>query len=154
MFKQTATLIATLSLFLATSTARFLQTTPTNTTNATAIAYAANLTCGDCINGGYVFCVKGQEGMRVTTNGTAPTATCCRDGSCAMTSDNTYNCSNSFSDKTYAKFMCPFNTDRCGGQNSFSLPESGQSQSVTIRNLTKGNTCFYNVMTKCGAPQF
>jgi hypothetical protein len=85
MFKQTLTL--TLGLLMtavsATDFLKLTQTTTTVTAPSWNITYAANLSCGECITGGYVFCMKASEGITIQNNSTALTATCCKDATCA-----------------------------------------------------------------------
>ena len=80
------------------------------------IPFAATLGCGACINGGYIYCVQGKEGDDYT--GKTLNQKCCPAGSTAATchelSNSAWTCSNTYSDKTLAKSICPFRQTACG----------------------------------------
>lgn len=44
--------------------------------------------------------------------------------------------------------------DKCGSNQTFSIQDKNQSTSVSISGLASGDTCFYKLKTKCGAPAF
>lgn len=50
--------------------------------------------------------------------------------------------------------MCPFNNKICGGNATISLLNTGDNLKINIANATKGDACFYRVISKCGAPAF
>eukprot|EP00350_Pseudokeronopsis_sp_OXSARD2_P002378 CAMPEP_0170562838 /NCGR_PEP_ID=MMETSP0211-20121228/62739_1 /TAXON_ID=311385 /ORGANISM="Pseudokeronopsis sp., Strain OXSARD2" /LENGTH=55 /DNA_ID=CAMNT_0010880265 /DNA_START=112 /DNA_END=275 /DNA_ORIENTATION=+ len=55
--------------------------------------------------------------MDLTDESMMPETKCCEDSSeanCPEVSDSEWNCSSPYSDKTYAKFVCPRNRDKCG----------------------------------------
>ena len=89
------------------------------------IPYKANLGCGACIRGGYVYCMPGAEGSDPTTWGTKQ-ATCCKDATCAQAKDiNNYNCSTNYNDPILAKAMCPFRASSCGNSSAFNFDSVG-----------------------------
>lgn len=109
---------------LATTT-----TTPTTSTTTAAAAapkipkffddnitipFNGTLGCGACIRGGYIYCIPGAEGSDPSTWGTNK-AVCCQNASnCSALTNKAFNCSNSYSDKSLAKAMCPFRKGACG----------------------------------------
>lgn len=117
------------------------------------IAYDSSLGCGACIRGGYTYCTTAKEG---TLYSTTPTGTCCKSNStsdCSVISNSAYTCSSAYSSKTYAKFVCPFITSKCGSTNNITLDNTGDSFSISL-SLTAGDTCFYQINAKCGIPEF
>ena len=80
------------------------------------IPFLATLGCGACINGGYTYCIQGSEGDDYT--GKSLNQKCCAAGSTAATcpeiSTAGWVCSNTYSDKTLAKSICPFRQTACG----------------------------------------
>jgi hypothetical protein len=48
--------------------------------------------------------------------------------------------------------FCPFNVNSCGSQKDITFSSEGVAENLNITNLTKGETCFYTVRAKCGAP--
>lgn len=90
------------------------------------IEFKAQLGCGACIRGGYIYCIPGAEGSDPSTWAAGTTSVCCKDAaSCAQTNDSKYLCSNSYTDTTLAKAMCPFNKDRCGNSTGFAFDQVG-----------------------------
>ena len=74
-----------------------------------SITYSADLGCGSCIRGGYVYCIPGAEGSDPATWTVYKSDICCRDASCIQAKDIlNYNCSNTYSDSLMAKALCPF----------------------------------------------
>ena len=54
------------------------------------IAYADNLKCGDCIRGGFNFCIKGKDGQVVKAGESDPGLKCVRDAAAAEAKDANY----------------------------------------------------------------
>lgn len=115
-------------------------------------AYSAELKCGSCISSGFNFCVQGTDGQ-VFEEGVRPVATCCQDGACAEATDATYTCSSTYSDIDYALTFCPQPKKKCGEKHEIEYSETG-AESVTVTNLTVGETCTYKVKSNCGSPAF
>lgn len=80
------------------------------------IAYKPQLGCGACLRGGYVYCVKGEDGMALESDANATTSNtfCCEDATCTQANDVNWVCSNQYADDTYKKNLCPFVKSRCG----------------------------------------
>lgn len=80
------------------------------------IPFQATLGCGACINGGFTYCVQGKEGDDYT--GKTLNQKCCAAGSTAATcpeiANAAWTCSNTYSDRTLAKSICPFRQTACG----------------------------------------
>jgi hypothetical protein len=74
------------------------------------------LGCGACINGGHIYCIQGKEGDDYT--GKTITQKCCAAGStataCPEIANAAWTCSNTYSDRTLAKSICPFRQTACG----------------------------------------
>jgi hypothetical protein len=68
-----------LAALLAVTKARFLDTT--TTVYAPSITFATTLNCGQCILGGYNFCVKQAEGATATADVAPGNQICCTPGS-------------------------------------------------------------------------
>ena len=81
-----------------------------------AIPFVATLGCGACINGGHIYCIQGKEGDDYT--GKTITQKCCAAGStataCPEIANAAWTCSNTYSDRTLAKSICPFRQTACG----------------------------------------
>ena len=171
MLKSQLVISLTVFLFLSLerSSARFLQNPTTKFTQDVGIspvenhfyptleqaniAYNVNLTCGECVVGGYVYCVNGPEGF---TGSIAPRGTCCRDSrNCTQITTPGWICSSKYDNMTLIDKLrvCPFNQAQCGNQ-SLSFNELGDSQCLRLRNLTKGSSCLYRVQSRCGVPRF
>ena len=60
------------------------------------ISYKPQLGCGACLKGNYVYCVKGEDGMKLEneTQATSANTICCQDATCAQASDVAWTCSN------------------------------------------------------------
>lgn len=57
-------------------------------------------------------------------------------------------------DRTYAKYVCPYRDAHCGVSNTATLASVGSTASLSISSLPLGQSCFYKVMSSCGAPAF
>jgi hypothetical protein len=144
---------------------RFLATTTTtNTTKPLPPAYYGDnvtipfkttLGCGACIRGGYTHCYKGVEGQVLNASLSATNQKCCKNATdCATeTASLDWTCSNLFTDTTLAKFACPFVKTNCGPNNTINFKKEGERQDLAI-NLEAGQTCFYQINTECGLPDF
>ena len=89
------------------------------------IDFKGQLGCGACIRGGYIFCIPGLEGSDPATWG-GLTAVCCKDStSCPQLTNTKYLCSNSYSDTTLAKAICPFKRESCGNSTAFTFDSVG-----------------------------
>jgi len=92
--------------------------------------------------------------MEVTDDSTRPETKCCvdaTDDNCPEMSNSEWNCSSPYKDKTYAKYICPRNRDKCGSESEITMNETGESRNVTFRNLSGNDTCFVKINAKCGA---
>ena len=96
------------------------------------IDFKAQLGCGACIRGGYIYCIPGAEGSDPATWPAGTNSVCCKDSSCAQAKDTKYLCSSTYSDTTLAKAMCPFKPDRCGNSTAFAFDSVGQQQKINI----------------------
>jgi len=47
------------------------------------IDFKANLGCGACIRGGFIYCIPGAEGSDPITWGAGKNTVCCKDATCA-----------------------------------------------------------------------
>lgn len=118
------------------------------------IAHKAQLGCGACIRGGYIYCIPGAEGSDPSTWAAGTTSVCCKDAAtCTQTKDAKYLCSSTYSDTTLAKAMCPFQKSRCGNSPAFSFDQVGQQQNINI-TLPQGETCSFQIEASCGLPAF
>jgi len=91
------------------------------------IGFREQLGCGACIRGNYIYCIPGDAGSDPTTWPANLNAICCRDAAtCPQASDSKYLCSNSYSDSTLAKGMCPFNPNNCGNASAFAFSSVGE----------------------------
>jgi len=106
-----------------------------------------------CITSGYNFCVQGQDGQ-VLEKGEKPVATCCEDDTCVEASSSNYTCSLTYSDMDYALTFCPQKKDKCGSKQEISFDDEEGSESVEVKNLTRGETCSYKMKSNCGSPAF
>lgn len=112
-----------------------------------------SLNCAECIESGFVFCIQGEEAIKVVPEGSIVT-TCCRDENCPEVSHSEWNCTNPYSDKTYSYNLCPYKTESCGFQQNFTLHEQWDRFDVQIKPMERGDVCVYKVKGFCGAPSF
>lgn len=144
-----------LFISLTASQGRFLQTSSstTNSTNPLVRTFKQELPCGECILGGYVYCVKGPEGY---SGSEELTQQCCFDKSlCERQIDTTqYNCTFKYSSTMDMFKVCPFKPSACGTVGNLTLDGLGDTECVRLRNLTRGNACYYNLKSQCGVPNF
>jgi hypothetical protein len=115
---------------------RFLATSTEVPENIT-VTWALTLDCGVCIKAGYVYCTNATEGTQYTTK---PDSYCCKDNTttnCKYQSWSNMTCSNSYSNKAYSKFLCPYMSSNCGSNNTISLSTTGESQKISA-NMTAG----------------
>jgi hypothetical protein len=104
--------------------------------------YSASLNCGQCILSNYTYCVAASENNQITK---AASDTCCSSSTCSQATSTSYNCSSSFTDTVYAKFVCPQWTSYCGSTQEFTLANISSNASISISSLPVGETCFYRV---------
>ncbi len=117
------------------------------------IPHKAQLGCGACIRGGYIFCIPGAEGSDPSTWGTKKPNCCQNSTACPQLTDSSYICSNTYADPFLAKALCPFRKAACGGNNTVSFTDVNQEVKLAI-NLTEGETCTLHVKANCGIPKF
>lgn len=111
------------------------------------ITYRANLTCGECVVGSYVFCVNGPENF---TGPVAPRTVCCNNATnCPQARNSSWTCSNKYNTVTEQLRVCPYDAS-CGSQ-VLSL-DSDDSECVRLKTLKRGTTCVYRVQSKCMSP--
>ena len=149
--KLALSLVGLLSIAVTPAQARFLGGIEISPLNYT-FDYNSTLQCGECILGGYIFCVNGPE--QYAGSKTIRTS-CCRDkNSCPITQDKAWVCSSKYENDTLTeKFkVCPFDPKQCGAQN-ISFSSVGDSQCLR-NNIKKGNVCLYKVKSQCGVPKF
>lgn len=100
----------------------------------TTIAYNANLLCGECILGGYVFCINGPEGY----SGSAKIqTTCCQNkASCSQVTNKQWACSTKYDNMTVVDKLrvCPYDAQQCGNQN-LNFNDFGDSQCLRLRKI-------------------
>ena len=117
------------------------------------MTFTANLNCGECVVGGYVYCVNGVEGYA----GSAPQkGACCQNTkSCPQINTKGWICSSKYDNMTLVDKLrvCPNDPAQCGSQ-SLNFNELGDSQCLRLRTLKKGSSCLYRVQSKCGVPRF
>jgi len=122
-----------------------------------SIQYFLDLSCTDCIKSGKKFCVKGTE-KPIVDGTTGPETRCCAKfptyASCPEAFDKDWSCSTDYSDITYARQMCPFNTNYCGLNPSLNFINKGNPAKIEIKNLPRGESCSYTLTAECGAPGF
>lgn len=114
-----------------------------------------DLKCSHCIIRGHVFCHKGKD--REQYDAVEPEHHCCKSISdCPMMFNPEWRCSSDFAHKDYALAMCPQDIKKCGINNKFVLSTIGSYKYATpaIAKMEKGDTCTYEVETKCGSPYF
>ena len=81
-----------------------------------------SLNCAECIETGFIFCIFGEEALKLVPDGSIVTA-CCKDERCPEVSHSEWNCTNPYADKTYSYNLCPYKTESCGFQQNFTLHE-------------------------------
>jgi hypothetical protein len=89
------------------------------------IEFKEKLGCGACIRGGYIFCIPFAEGSDPSTWGGLSPVCCKNTASCPQLTNGKYFCSNSYSDTTLAKAICPFRRESCGNSTGFNFDSVG-----------------------------
>jgi hypothetical protein len=115
------------------------------------IDFSANLKCGACIRGGYIYCVNGfEEDLDLYTK----PATCCRDvNNCPQNFMSSWMCSNIYSNKVQAMNICPYSVDNCGPAKNITFDTWDVHANISV-SLAPGDTCNYFVTTECGVPAY
>ena len=120
-----------------------------------AVTHSEDLKCGKCIKAGFNFCHTGTDGEAVAAGDAEPTAKCCADDQCAEASDETYTCSLTYSDTTYALQMCPQKQAQCGETQEVAFTEVDEPEVVLeVTGLTEGESCTYKIKSSKGSPCF
>jgi len=120
-----------------------------------AVAHSGDLKCGKCIKAGFNFCHTGTDGVAVADGVEEPTAKCCADDQCTEASDDTYTCSLTYSDTTYALQMCPQKQAQCGETQEVEFTEVGDAEvDLEVTGLTEGESCTYKIKSSKGSPAF
>lgn len=117
------------------------------------LAYKDTLGCGACIRGGYIYCIPGAEGSDPSSWGTNK-AVCCKNSTvCPQLTNKNFTCSNTYTDKSLAKAMCPFRRGAggCGSVSQFNFTNAGDSQKVNL-TIPLGETCTFQIQADCGLP--
>lgn len=80
----TTFLLMTASSFVAAHTPAFFEKNLMRLAAGGTIAYKPQLGCGACLKGGYVYCVRGEDGMALESEANATTSNtyCCQDATC------------------------------------------------------------------------
>lgn len=69
--------------------------------------------------------------------------------------DSLWTCSYSYIDKHYALTFCPYKIDKCGDRNTFQFTNiKNISLAIKIANLSKGESCTYEINSTKGALAF
>jgi len=142
----------------ATSQARFLDANTAAqpvTSTYPSTTFSNSLNCGQCIGGGYTYCINKAENTTTNSYVTGTNGQICYQGTNnANENSNQWSCSSAFADRVYSKYVCQYNTAACGTQQYFNLPAVNSTASFNITSLSTGQTCFYKVQAQCGAPAF
>lgn len=126
--------------------------------SAPKVTYSSSLNCGECILGGYTFCINAPENFTGTVT---PRALCCQNFTqCATQARNaSWTCSSKYNDTASTKFtifdrlrVCPYDPS-CGPQN-LALENSEDAQCLRVNQLKKGSSCVYRVQSKCNTANF
>ena len=97
--------------FLATTTTA-TSTTPDKTPHPSNypvnVTYAANLSCGLCTLGGYVYCVTGSDNQVAAAVPATTAQYCCKNSTnCTYVNNTAYTCTSSYADMGYSLYTCP-----------------------------------------------
>ncbi len=122
-----------------------------------------SINCGECIEVAGTFCLnvdweEGAERASIDCSSEDFEHYCCFEGddcSSYTEGDSAWVCSDSYSDPTYAKHVCPFCMDQCGGQyDTIELSEGDEPVAVEIEGLERGQSCFFKMEVGCGGGKF
>ena len=130
---------------------------PNPTATTPKVTYSSALNCGECILGGYTFCINGPENF---TGSVLPQRTCCQNfTSCPQARNASWTCSSKYNDTASTKYtifdrlrVCPYDAN-CGPQN-LTLESSDAAQCLRVNSLKKGSSCIYRVQSKCNTANF
>ena len=118
------------------------------------VPFNKTLGCGGCVRGGYIYCYKGVEGQIHKELDRSNSKCCQTEDDCkGQINSNAWSCTNIYTDPTLAKFACPFVNSSCGPNNTIEFNKTGQTLNITL-HIEPGNTCFFDIRAKCGAPAF
>lgn len=98
------------------------------------IAWSESLNCGQCIMGGYNFCMQAYDGVIVQAGGSLPTSKCCVDNQCPEVNITSWSCSSTYSNVSYALTFCPQEQSKCGTTQHVQVP--GEGSKVAINSVT------------------
>ena len=116
--------------------------------------FSKSNSCASCIVGGSTFCMKAKENITITQDSDIRTI-CCKEQNDfkPYEEDPEYFCSSTYSSSAYAlAAMCPLNQIKCGEQQLFRYPKTDMGDFLELENLTKGDSCTYEIQGLCGAP--
>ena len=61
-----------------------------------------------------------------------------------------WSCTHPYNNTLYAKYLCPFNNQTCGSNDTYNMNKVGEFATLNF-TLTRGDVCFYKVRTGCDA---
>jgi hypothetical protein len=143
----------------AVSSGRFLDASTAVQTPATSFAvssFKSDWNCGQCIGGGYTYCINKAENTTTNSYVTGTNGQVCYQSGTNNANELQagWSCSSAFEDRVYSKYVCQYNTAACGNQQYYYLSTVNSTASFNVTSLQLGQTCFYKVETGCGAPAF
>ncbi len=119
----------------------------------TSITHDSTLPCGQCILGGYIFCMQSKDERAIqSTDAAPPSAACCEtEADCStQIADTSFSCSSQYTDQDYAMHMCPFKTQKCDQSGDVMEKESADTAaSVNPTGMSAGDVCFYKMKNAC-----
>ena len=162
------------SKFLVVALASVQTTSALDATQKWAVTHADNLSCSDCIIGGYTFCLNTGWFEDLNAKSGIPTSICCKDKtSCNQIFDQKYACTyyptngryfdsantkmpSGFGDYLgYALASCPTKQSICGASKFISVDAVPKS-TITVKgsDMIVNETCTWILKSKCKAPFF
>jgi len=110
---------AVLVALFATSQARFLDagnTAQPLSSTYPSTTFSNSLNCGQCIGGGYTYCINKAEYTTTNSYMTGSSSQVCSTPGASGTNEGNaaWSCSSAFADRVYSKYVCQYNTVPCG----------------------------------------
>ena len=100
-----------------------------------------------------MYCFQGSEGQTFKSKAGIKDK-CCKDASCAETSQDGWTCSDAYIDVNFAKVMCPRDRNTCGNGQKFDMNDPSAYSEVSIKGMEPRETCNFKVRSNCGVPGF
>ena len=119
-------------LAASVATSRFLQSNEDAVTPSGA-TYSAGYECGECLRKGFTYCYPRSWGDEHQSSKAPDRFDRCRQGEYNtgdLSASADWLCSTAYSSRAYAKYLCNYDNNACGGADYSWTLAAGSSQTV------------------------